>query len=325
MNYIVNIDYEKQLFSNAIQLVSSEMNRELEYLYFWLGSEEPLFTQKSYSKKYLEFIQKFTKKNTRTVERISDESLIPWWGDFTNIELRKMQNAKSSVWKALEKYNLLPKNSILLAKYPEEMKAGYIYKGNTGFSGKGIIKGDLQKILKLDLPIIEEPFLKRTIDFSYLNNAEGGRFIENIVDNNFQYIGTKLYPEISVPEAFIKKFQQTILPVLVQELQLQPHEEWSIDTFLYQEEGQLKLYPASEVNYRKTMGQIALGLRKKFFSDFPYFELHFRKQKDKYACKSNLSKNGGWVVLSPEDTRFQIYLLFGFSRLDLIKFKAELS
>ena len=75
-----------------------------------------------------------------------------------------------------------------------------------------------------------------------------------------------------------------------------------IDSFVYEDHGELKIYPLVEVNYRKTMGLVIQAIADKF-SEADYIE--WRVETLKSLKESPIDEN--WIQLSPEGNHFRSY------------------
>lgn len=329
MAALVNIDYEIKLFQEGARLFeSNRINQELEYLLFWVEPTQVLWSTKRYSEDYLRYV-----KNEIGVEpKIQSEltsSVTHWWGSYSDIEYKRKVNSKATCWEILKQRQLLPAKSEKLSHYPESLDRGFVYKECINFSGKGFVTNSLSSVQKLKLPIIKEPILNRKYDLSYLN--AGGNYpnkvIENFVDQKFQYKGTLLSPCFSFPNKFADDLEKKIVPILQDNLSLNLEEVWSIDSFIYQEQNELKLYPATEINYRKTMGFVAIALKQKLADSYEYFMFLLRKRDSTNVVWQNKSvreAKGGVLCLSPEDTLFQCMVVYGESEEQLNYYKRQL-
>ena len=75
-----------------------------------------------------------------------------------------------------------------------------------------------------------------------------------------------------------------------------------IDSFLYRDNGELKLYALVEVNYRKTMGLVIQSLAEKY----PAAEfVEWKIESVKNLKKNPLSED--WVKISPEGNHFHSF------------------
>ena len=87
----------------------------------------------------------------------------------------------------------------------------------------------------------------------------------------------------------------------------------SIDSFLYTENNEEKLYTLSEVNCRKTMGYIALKLKEKLFKESRYMRLRIfssSKLKQNYSHEEFVSQFENKIIpLSPLENRFITFAL----------------
>ena len=78
-----------------------------------------------------------------------------------------------------------------------------------------------------------------------------------------------------------------------------------IDSFIYRENGELKLYPLVEVNYRKTMGLVIQSLAEKN-PEARWIEWKIESNKNLKIHPIEVD----WIKLSPDGNLFQSYLKY---------------
>ncbi len=93
------------------------------------------------------------------------------------------------------------------------------------------------------------------MDFSSLVLGSGEiTYYKNIVDSQFQYKGTLCCPSRTGANQSFWTIRKRIKKVADFYFSLGASAPFSIDSYLYLEEGEVKLCLLSEVNVRKTMG-----------------------------------------------------------------------
>lgn len=119
------------------------------------------------------------------------------------------------------------------------------------------------------------------------------------VDKFKKYIQDKYQYDLSDLEVITKKIADEYL-------QMGAISNIQIDSFVYLEDNQMKLYPLVEVNYRKTMGLVIQTLADKY-PEAKRVEWIVKSQKE-IAEDSDFYNRGEMTRLSPDGTHFQTYL-----------------
>lgn len=320
----VNIDYEAVLFSDKKELRA--LNEALEFLAFYL-EERPLFTHKKYSPEFLEHVATVTGRMPQLTTQGSYDN---WWGELKDLELERRLNSKKMSaelnikegWS--KEMQLVSRLTELKALDPTRM---YLGKDLFGMSGQNIHRfqgSDQEAIAKLltGKEILIESLLNRKWDFSHYVFPDGNTICyENKVDERFQYKGSvfqditnatvenlSFYSQIKPEKWQIFKDALTIIIKTYQHSELSSG--FSIDSFVYEEDGEFHIQYLSEVNYRKTMGLMAYELGKKLLPNKKHISMELRKKSGlKFSeIKMQVEREGG-VLLSPEEARFEIVLL----------------
>jgi hypothetical protein len=211
----------------------------------------------------------------------------------------------------------------------------YLAKNPFGMSGQNfsmVSAGRLENLEQMlkNGPVILEPFFDRAYDFSHYIYPNGVSICyENLVDKKFQYRGT-VFKDYMQPTVNNLKFYTEVSPFYWNDFSLSLKNitqnfsttslasGFSIDSFIYRESNELKIRALSEVNYRRTMGQLAFELAIKFggVRKFAAFlltkssELSFSELKNKLASIAwdpDLSR--GVILLSPGDVRYDMFFL----------------
>lgn len=317
----VNADYELELFTGnrAPQIV----NQSIEFLALYLESK-PLYTIKNYSKEFIEHVEEITGNKPKFVNQGEYDN---WWGPLKRIEIEKKLNSK--LWSSQFNSDSQIVDNISQLKLRENQR--YVAKNPFGMSGQKFvtfIKGEEQKLealIKENLQIVIEPLLHRVHDFSLYIFPNGFRiFYKNFVDENFQYKGTvftqisapilsslPFYRDISLEEW--EKFDTEVERIIDLINETGDHDGFSIDSFIYEDEGKLKIRTISEINFRRTMGSLAWLLSQKFKQRFNWSALVLGKFLKRDLIFSDIKKKieslPNCIYLSPGDTRFEVFLL----------------
>lgn len=305
MSYFFNGDFEDFLASSKehYTINSNKRNQELEYLILWL-EDEALYTTKKYDQEYLDFIKRF--KKIEITNHKKDTKL--WCSKIYNKELQKKHNSKASTSAfAIENGMAHSKTKIISSR--EEVEEGYIYKEAFGVSGIGTWTFE-QRPKQINFPLIKEPLLDRIFDFSTLVLEGKSITYQNHVDDNFQYKGTTLGINFT-PFSWFEKYRLDVECIIKEFENIQG--PWSIDSFLYREDGKDLVYTLSEINARKTMGYCTLKLKEILFSKERYTRLRLisnRKIKNEYSHEEIYNRFEGKIIpLSPKGNIFSLYLI----------------
>lgn len=324
--YKVNADYEAVLFGKKDSL--PVINQALEFLVFYL-SERPLHTQKKYSAEFLKHVEEFTGRIPQIKTYGDYEN---WWGELKDIPLEQKLNSKVmstelNLKMGWEKNLHLLKSDKDLDILNEDLK--YLGKNPYGMSGQNFLFVS-KKEPPQSYPIVAEALLDRVYDFSHYIFPNGIRICyQNLVDKKYQYKGTvfrdytcptlenlKFYSEI--PQERWTKFSSALDEIVKNYATSAVSCGFSVDSFVHQAQNELHIRYLSEVNYRRTMGEVAFELSLKFgglrkwsmFLLTKKSKLKFTELKEillPITWKEDTSR--GVILLTPEDVRFEMFFL----------------
>lgn len=304
----VNADYESVLFHGRSG--PPVMNQALEFLAFYL-QDLSVQTSKEYDPGFLEKVRSLTGRNPQTTKNGNPRN---WWGPLENPEREKWMNSKLTSFKLALSHGWteggIYSREELLKLHPEKP---YLVKDPFNMSGKGIIPirpGENNSLpAALTGELISEPLLNRKFDFSHFIFPDGRTICyENLVDDRFQYRGT-LFSSLEdftisslsfhdqVSSARWKEFL-TRLEIITKHYGDPSPYGFSVDSFVYEKDGELFIHPLSEVNARRTMGLVAYELVK----------ILGRGKRAALTLKKPHFKDA--ILLSPESVKFEIYLSF---------------
>lgn len=304
----VNVDYESVLFHGRSG--PPVMNQALEFLAFYL-QDFPVLTTKKYSPEFLEKVRNLSGRNPATTGSGNARN---WWGPLENPEREMWMNSKLtsfrlSLSQGWTEGGIYSRDQLLYLS----LEVPSLIKDPFNMSGKGIIAVSPGE--NLSLPgalsgeLILEPLLERKYDFSHFIFPDGKMICyENLVDEKFQYRGTR-FPSMKDFTVQSLSFYKQLSPEKWEEFlsrlgTVRSHYGdpspygYSVDSFVYEKNGDLLIHPLCEVNARRTMGSVAFELAKKLGQG----------QEVALTLKKPLFKNS--ILLSPENVRFEIYLSF---------------
>jgi len=303
-SFFMNLDYEHQLATGHPQ---PKMNQIFEYL-FWFVDEGVLSTKKKYSQNYLTHIQKLI---GRTPCLKDDALALNWWGDLKFKEF----NSKEFSTTLNQKHHLIDGLHIINSYESlkeREFSFPLIYKASHGMSGQGVRRFDhlaefTQFLPHAAYPFIIEPFHRRIHDFSTLVVHREKKIYENLIDDQFQYKGSFFLTRKprGLTDSLWKEYEMK-LDLIMAEL---PQDQiYSIDSYLYEEKGEIKLRVMSEINFRKTMGYIGLECHRRYGFDQGSSAFFLSREKPERFLKREEDDWRMWS-LSPGDCLFETYFL----------------
>ncbi len=186
-------------------------------------------------------------------------------------------------------------------------------------------------------PVIIEPWFQRKYDFSQYLFPDGKLIAyQNQVDDKFQYKGTvfnnsktaslkdlSFYSQVSEEQWSRFAFQTQ---EIIQFYSQQPNEYgYSVDSFIYEDAGELKIRVMSEINYRRTMGRTAYELSEKFGRHLSWSALLMTKPTSSQPLWKLFQTIENVIVLSPGDSRFEIIFLKASTQAEGLKLIEKLN
>lgn len=328
VSWIFNVDFEQRLFNNHFSNIqSNKMSQEFEFLIFLINPEMTVFTTKKYSDEYLKKIQLLTGVKPKITT--NSKGVKGWCAEYENLEVLKKLQLKENTLKLLLDKNLIDLK-ISFIKSMDDVEEGYLYKFSKSLSGGGHMyfpkhSTKIKKLLDSGETLIKEKDLERVFDFSTLvqNGKILGRY-ENEVDEFFQYKGSIIGEEFVLPSNLEKEYNQSISALL--DYTKEHQNILSIDSFTYLSAKGLKLFPACEINVRKTMGFSATQLKRLYFPNLKVMKFGLKKNTlsndSKVRIQTDLPKNT--LLLSPLDNMFVVYICAAESREELDNLCQEL-
>lgn len=325
--YKVDLDYEASLFDPAYKPDLGKFQkiiREFEYVFFLVQKEKCILKNyKDYEKKYLDHLRAlgFVIPDLHPKAEHAER----WWGHHHNLEIEKFLNSKlTSAQIGKEKGWGFSEGSIIsniselknhLHSFPETKN--WLLKKPHSFSGIGHFKFGRDELNEsiinkvLTEPTLLEPVYDRVFDIGTTFIIENGVIKNHFIVENFnsenggfkggagssnvekfkKYIFKKYNFDLNELEELTKK-------IAVKYISLGALSNVQIDSFIYKENNQLKLYPLVEVNYRKTMGLVIQSLAEKH-PEADHIEWRIESAKD--------ISFDDWLKLSPEGNHFHSY------------------
>ena len=321
LTYFFNIDFEKNLFSNSINHIhSNRFTQEFEFFIHLIDPQSRIYSQKRYTKEYQDYIKSFTGYRISTTQSKGNIKL--WCNEYSNTDVLKKIQLKENLLKKLLQHKLLD-IEIEFIKKQEKLEKDFLYKYSKSLSGAGHMsfpkdEKRLLSLLRAGETIIKEKKLDRIFDFStlYEKNNYLCRY-ENEVDEYYQYKGTIIGHEL--PELNLYKEELQELEKVISEFTKHYSGVFSVDSFLYRDLGETKLYTACEINARKTMGYCAYKIKEKYFSSSNFLKMKLVRNNDLVFDREKLSRlfDDKVYLISPQDNRFFVFIFLGATRLEL--------
>lgn len=329
--YKVDLDYEASLFDPQYQEDSptnQKIIKEFEYVFFLVNQKKAILKNcRSYQKSYLDMLSKMG----FVVPELNPNALSfdYWWGHHHNNELEKVLNSKitSSRIALLNEWGFgegaivetIDELMFHIKKFPQKDK--WVIKSPNSFSGIGHIQfraNTLDKLLLSNIlgeKFLLEPVYERIFDIGTTFEVEDGIIkrlfmVENFNSESGSFKGGAGSSDVDKFKKYIfekyqyslEKLEKTARLIAQEYLNLGASSNIQIDSFVYREQGEMRLYPLVEVNYRKTMGLVIQSLAEKYpESDW----VEWRVESDKKIKKNPLSSD--WIRLSPEGNYFQSF------------------
>lgn len=327
----VDLDYEASLFDSHYQELApanQKTIREFEYVFFLVQKNKSILKNiRSYDKKYLEKLQAlgFVIPQLKPDAPLYDY----WWGHHHDKELEKTLNSKLTSAEMAKAFRWGFQEGAIVGNLQElkdhigrfPLKEKWIIKRAHSFSGIGHYQFNrhsmdedvLTKIL--NEKILLEPVYERLFDIGTTLVVENGILKRSFMVENFNSKagGFKGGVGCSQVDKFKKyihekysysldELEKITLSIGEKYLALGAKSNIQIDSFVYLESGELKLYPLVEVNYRKTMGLVIQALA----DHYPEAQRLEWKIESAKTLKSN-PVGEDWIKISPEGNHFQSF------------------
>lgn len=327
--YKVDLDYESSLFDSAYaedSPASLKVIKEFEYVFFLINKDKcALKNFRNYDQSYLKSLKE---QGFVIPEFLPDEAHFTyWWGNHSDIKLEQMLNSKLTSTKiAGEKGWGFTEGAIVeslvefhqhLKKYPKVER--WIIKRPHSFSGIGHYQFNSNEINESTLgkilieKVLLEPVYKRVFDIGTTFVIENGEIKRQFMVENFnsstggfkggagasnvdkfkKYISEKYQYSLDELEKITRDIAATYIS-------LGAMSNVQIDSFVYESEGKLFLYPLVEVNYRKTMGLVIQSLADKF-------PVASHVEWRVLSAKEVTDEMQSWIKVSPEGTHFRSF------------------
>lgn len=322
--WLFNSDFESKLFSRKLNnFESSKMNQEFEFFIHLLEPEKTIFTSKTYSRVYKEYLYQLTGHSLK--KTLKAKVIKNWCQDSTDYELlTKLQNKFITAQFCLD--HKLWNHRTQFVNNEQNLQSDFLYKRPDGLSGGGHYKYPLHKkkiveVIKKYGRILEEEILVRNKDFSTLvENGKQVAIYENYIDDYFQYKGSSFSSKNILTEEETSLHQKNLAIILKHTEDYQGI--MSIDGFTYKDH----LNSICEINARKTMGHTAFKLWKIYFSKKSEFKLLLIKNDSfKYTHKEVSKKfSGNLKLISPLSNRFLVFIFAADSQEELFNIERML-
>jgi hypothetical protein len=255
-----NFNFEKQIISGATknnsEFITSSLNYEFEYLFFYYYQDYILNTPIKYDSDYLKYMREHFGIKAE-IENTPMPDFKYWWGDTSNIEKAKQLNNKVFFWKFCLSSNIPYPRTIDSIRDLSTLNTQLIIRKKMGFSGQGLKLIHRSEMKSFQNDTLVSNYHQRELDFGLIiHSCSNVSVYRNKIDQFGQYKGS----ESIFDENFFLKHH--IDPYLSQFDGLNEYGDYpfQIDGFI--SNGSVYFH---ELNYRKTMGLIFDFMMRKFF------------------------------------------------------------
>ena len=333
--YKVDLDYESFLFDpnfSEDSIQNLKIIREFEYIFFLINKDQCILKNaRDYEKNYLNKLKSLNFVIPHLDPRATN--VISWWGNRHNYSVEQKLNSKvtsaevglTNNWGFYKGAFVKSSEEVLehVKNHPEHIN--WILKRPHSFSGIGHYQFNSQNINKfimdkiITAEVLLEPLYNRVFDigttFVISDGIIKNKFmVENINSSNGGFKGgVGASSNDKFKKYILEKYNYNLekLDVITKEiaqiyLDMGAINNIQIDSFVYDENGVLKLYPLVEVNYRKTMGLVIQTLADSY-PECSTVEWVIRTKKE-ILDDPDFYKRSDLIRLSPDGTHFQTYL-----------------
>ena len=330
--YKIDLDYESYLFNsqyNEEDPTNLRIIKEFEYVFFLINREKCILKNiRPYEKNYIDYLKKLDFIIPDLGPKVA--SFDYWWGhhhnkkieQFLNSKLVSAQIAQRNQWGFSEGaiIETLDELKVHLQKFPHKEK--WIIKRPDSFSGIGHYQFstdafDESILLKfISGKVLLEPVYDRVFDIGTTFEVENGNIKRNFMVENFNsksgsFKGGAGASNVDKFKKYIdqkysyslEELEKTTQKIAAIYLSMGAVSNIQIDSFVYREKEELRLYALVEVNYRKTMGLVIQSLAQKY-PEANYVEWIVESAKS--AKKNPLFIDS--IRLSPEGNHFHSFL-----------------
>ena len=299
--YRANFDYELELADVVAPKLRSQLNERFEWITFWANPSESFSHTQSYPSEYLIHINNYKKLPTFSTGLKATHN---WWGKLENFELEKKLNSKLYAATLARDLFAFP-----FENYDglSEISPGMVAKLNYSVSGRGLIQQRSNK--QAQHCIFQEPLYDRVCDIgSRYERYDGSwRLLHrsfNHIDRNFNFRGAQLSRQSNTSydlSAHDDK-QLRLLDYLSSQFEFNSIQ---FDSFLFRNGDQIESKPLCEINYRRTMIDVAYLILDQVGAVSAHFILRPIKPMDLKVWQrvNSLCLDGHAILLSPPNAR----------------------
>jgi hypothetical protein len=315
-----NFHYEYQLAKTKLpESLIQKINREYEYLALLWGDVKALANQQEYTDEYLDRCKKINPALPK-LKGVTVKFDKYFWGDTSknfielNSKMTSYNVAKELGLQSLEKK--FDNTHEVMGYLRKQQDKTYILRTEFSVSGRGVFilppEGELENlILKLEKEIgthavLVSPYLNRVKDFSViLSDYDEEIIYETIVDVQGNFRGVLIDNDrVNSLSAWMSEKDKKIYMDIFEMYRAMGADKIQIDSFFYKEGQELKIFYLAEVNARKTMGEMAYRLFKRFDPTPRYFCFSMTPERK----KNRAPKISNRTLISPESSRHALYI-----------------
>lgn len=341
MQYIVNGEYELDLFKDELGSIREEvrlnLRHSLEFLFFFINQDpkSKLCSFRNYHKKYFDYLKSL---GVVVPEVLNGGEGKNWFGKLENIELEKKLNSKLYTYQLIKEmgypieyqFEVSSTDELALAIQSRPdiqwlVKSPYL-EGGMGF--EVVTVGS--ELPNIRYGCVVEPLLERKLDVVYHYNLETKKELVYFgkCSPNGVYQGGLAFENPKMLDAFIEEkkmgeaFKQlkAFWKELAEKVNAYPlNQPYTFDSFIYKNDKGYQAYPLTEINYRVNKGTLIENLIKFIPKDGVGELVLIADTSDNYFNYSQKSKNGIIMLDQRKERKFLFVTADNFKKVQTFK------
>lgn len=299
--YHANFDYELELAAVVAPKLRSQLNERFEWLTLWADPRETFSHTQVYPAEYLKHVKSYKELPQFSCELVATHN---WWGKLENMELEEKLNSKVFAAALARDLFAFPFESY---DGVSEIRPGMVAKLNYSVSGRGLIQKNSDR--QAQHCIFQEPLYDRVCDIGTRYERDEGvwRLLHrsfNRIDANFNFRGAELSRQMNTAYDLSNhdRDQLRLLDYLSTQFEF---DSIQFDSFLFKSGDQVLAKPLCEINYRRTMIDVAYLILEQIGISEAHFILRPIKPMDLKVWQriNSLCQTYSAVLLNPPGAR----------------------
>ena len=304
MIYRTNFDYEYQLAAiseGKKYQANNKVNEEFSYLFLWLesGSDKTLLSSRKFSNEFLDKLESITHGAIpNVINKLSEGKVVKnWWGKLDNVEMELNLNSKCWQNNIFTKKGTIP---FIIGRNIDpndnlHNSHGMLFRPNYSFAGKKAFR--IKENTSINERGVLTEFYNKKFDISCYVFKNKARYYINEISSNFSFSKCLVFQDNSEVEKYCRRYK-----IDFSKVESSFQKAWEYLKSLYPNLESIQIdgiytednkFFINELNYRKSMGQVALSFLK-YFPNIP--KLNFN-----LALKNRFNRPKEAVILSPEN------------------------